>query len=145
MIWVFDADGRMDNIESICRSLCGPKKNYNFPTSHFKRFCPRNTILRGRPNNFCDETSTNWKLLNDVPHPPPSSCPFTTTSLGVSYVVVAAVVRTHPDFLLLLTDRTKPASISVVGKYEPVNKERGLAGNSCISLQTAPTLLLTLY
>ena len=35
-------------------------------------FSPRNTILRGRPNNFCDETSTNWKLLNDVPHTPPS-------------------------------------------------------------------------
>ena len=96
------------------------------------------------------KTTKNYLTLNI----PPLSCPSATTSLGVTYVVVAAVVRTHLDFFLLTNRQHKATALHwcnmqriSVGKYEQlVNKERGLAGNSCISLQTPSTLqFLTLY
>ena len=99
-----------------------------------------------RQITFCDETSTNWKLLNDVPHPLPHHVllpPQAWVCRMLWWQRWLELIQTSSYFQQ--TGQSQQAVCISVGKYEPVNKERGLAGNSCISLQTAPTLLLTLY
>ena len=57
------------------------------------------------------KSTKNYLTLNI----PPLSCPSATTSLGVPYVVVAAVVRTHLDFFLLTNRQHKATGVICTG------------------------------